>query len=49
MNKDLAGLDNGEYEIHYDQPPTKLSNSDVKVGRKYKDRLDNNREKFFYN
>ena len=47
MNKDLAGLDNGGYEIHYDQPPAKLSNSDIKVGRKCKDRLDNNSEKLF--
>ena len=49
INKNLSELDNGGYEIHYDQAPAKLSNSDVKVGRKYKDRLDNNREKFFYN
>jgi hypothetical protein len=48
INKDLAELDNGGYEIHYDQPPAKLNSSDVKVGRKYKDRLDNNRMKFFY-
>jgi hypothetical protein len=33
INKYLAGLDNGGYEIHYDQP--KLSNSDDKVGKKY--------------
>ena len=49
MNKGLAGLDIGGYEIHYDQPLAKLITSDVKVGRKYKDRLHNNREKFFYN
>ena len=49
MNKDMGELDNGGYGIHYDQPPAKLSTSDVKVGRRYKDRLDNNREKYFYN
>ena len=49
MNKDLAELDNGGYEVHYDQPPDKLSTSDVKVGRKYKDRFDNNRKKVFQN
>ena len=44
MNKGLAGPDIGGYEIHYDQPLAKLITSDVKVGRKYKDRLENNRE-----
>eukprot|EP00091_Calanus_sinicus_P002795 TRINITY_DN12907_c0_g1_i2.p1 TRINITY_DN12907_c0_g1~~TRINITY_DN12907_c0_g1_i2.p1 ORF type:complete len:323 (-),score=81.32 TRINITY_DN12907_c0_g1_i2:48-992(-) len=47
INKALAELDNGGYEIQYDQPPVKLNTSDVKVGIKYKDRLDNNRRKIF--
>ena len=36
INKYLPELANGGYEIQYDQPPAKLSNSDDKVGKKYK-------------
>ena len=49
INEDLKLLDNGGFEIHYDQGLAKLSNSDVKMKRKYKDRLDNNRKKIFEN
>ena len=49
VNKALAKLDNGGYEVHYDQPPAKLSTSDVKLDQKDTDRLDNNRVKIFYN
>ena len=48
INKALAELDNGGYEIQYDQPTAKLSTSDVKVGQNYTDRLDNNRMKIFW-
>ena len=49
INEDLHMLDNGGYKIHLDQALAKLSNSDVKMRRKYKDRLDYNREKIFEN
>ena len=49
INEDLNLLDNGRFEIHYDQSLAKLSTSDVKIKRKYKDRLDNKMEKIFDN
>ena len=49
INKNLARLDNGGYEIHFDRPAVKLNTSDVKMKEKYKDRHNLDKEKIFDN
>ena len=50
MNKNLAFLDNGGFEIEYDPDAiVKLSTSDVTMQREYIDRIDGNESKIFDN
>jgi len=47
VNRDLSRLDNGGYKVVNENPPTKLSTSDVTMKKKYKDRIDSNTVKIF--
>ena len=45
VNKLLADLDNGGYHLDFNKQFTKLSQSDVKFGKTYVDRMDDNKTK----
>merc|ERR1712142_250161 len=47
VNRDLPRLDNGGYEVVNEDSPTRLSNSDVTMKQRYKDRMDSNIMKMF--